>query len=238
MFKKNVIRKFVILFFVCTLSTQLQSQVLIALLFGDKLNSGNLEFGLTGGLNMSNLTSLENAQMKAGLNLALFFNIKLSDKWYIHPEAAPKYATGVKSLPPYSLGDESLDNLLKDGTVTRKINTIAVPLMMRYRIKGEFFAEAGPQIGLRTKAKDIFENGDLSYEKNIQDQLTRFDAGFAFGLAQRFKKGPGAMALSLRYYAGFTDTDKFTPGSQKHSVFQILASIPVGGGKKKEAENK
>lgn len=237
MFKKNLVRKFAALFFVCFVSSQLHSQVLIALLFGDKLNSGNLEFGLTGGLNMSDISNFDQAKMKQGLNLALFFNIKLSDRWYIHPEAAPKYATGVKSLPPYPLGDESLDNLLKDGTVTRKISTIAVPLMMRYRIKGQFFAEAGPQINLRTKAKDVFENGDLTYEKDIKDQLTRFDAGLAFGFAQRLKQGPGAVALSVRYYAGITDLDKLTPGSQKHGVFQLLASIPVGGGKQK-AERK
>ena len=46
------------------------------------------------------------------------------------------------------------------------------------------------------------------------------------------------MALSIRYYAGFTDTDKLTAGSQKYGVFQLLASIPVGGENKKRKEVK
>ncbi len=229
-----MVKKTTTLVVVMLIASQLHSQVLIALLFGDKLNTDKLDFGLTAGLNLSTISNLADAKTKEGLNLALFFNIKLNDSWYIHPEAALKYAAGAKSLKPYALGDESLDNLLADGTVTRQISTIAVPLMMRYRIKGQFFAEAGPQIGIRTRAKDLFENGDLSYENNLKDQVTRFDAGLAFGFAQKLKKDPGAVALSIRYYAGFTDTDKLTAGSQKYGVFQLLASIPVGGGKQKK----
>ena len=57
--------------------------------------------------------------------------------------------------------------------------------MMRYRIKGQFFAEAGPQIGIRTRGKDLFENGDLlSYEITLKDQVTRFDAGLTLVFAQ------------------------------------------------------
>jgi hypothetical protein len=124
--------------------------------------------------------------------------------------------------------------LLSGGDVTRKIRNIAVPILMRYRLKGELFAEAGPQIGLRTKAKDVFESGDLTYENNIEDHITRFDFGFAFGLAQRLRKEPGSMALGIRYYFGLTDIDKFTEGSQKNGVWQINASIPVGAGKQKQ----
>jgi len=36
-----------------------QSQVLITLLLGDKLNSDGLEFGLEGGLNWANVSGLE-----------------------------------------------------------------------------------------------------------------------------------------------------------------------------------
>jgi hypothetical protein len=37
----------------------------------------------------------------------------------------------------------------------------------------------------------------------------------------------------LRYYIGVTDIDKLNSGSQKNGVFQILANIPIGVGKKK-----
>ena len=95
------------------------------------------------------------------------------------------------------------------------------------------FAEGGPQLNLRTKAKDVFESGDLTYKNHIEDNITRFDFGFTLGLAQKLNKEIGSVALGLRYYIGLTDIDKLAPGSQKNGVFQILASIPIGVGKKK-----
>jgi hypothetical protein len=227
-------KRFGILLALFVLSSRGHGQVLIALLFGEKLNTGKLEFGLTGGLNLANISDIPDAKSRAGLNLALFFNIKLNDNLYIHPEAMPKYPTGVSKLKPYSLNNASLDSLLSSGDVTRKIKNIAVPILVRYRLKGQLFAEGGPQIGLRTKAKDVFESGDLTYENDIEDNITRFDFGFALGLAQRLRKEPGAMALGIRYYFGVTDTDKFNEGSQKNNVWQINLSIPVGAGKQKQ----
>jgi hypothetical protein len=211
-------------------------QVIIALLFGDELNTGKLEFGLSAGINESDISGLPAGKMKPGLNLALFFNIKLNDRWYIHPEAIPKYPGGAKKLKPYSLNDNDLDQLFADGEVTRKIKNIAVPILVRYRVFDLFFAEAGPQIGLRTKAHDIFKSGNLTYEHDIRDQITRFDFGVAFGIAQRFRKGVGALAIGLRYYLGVTDIDKLESGAQKNNILQLSVNIPIGatGGKKKQ----
>src|SRR5262252_6503332 len=125
---KNSCKKIVILliFFMHTSATH--SQVIIALLFGDKLNSGKMEFGLTGGLSISDISNFEDAKSKTGFNLGLYFDIALSDKWYIHPEAVPKFPTGVSNVVPYSLGDANLDSLLQNGNVTRKIKNIVLPV--------------------------------------------------------------------------------------------------------------
>jgi hypothetical protein len=233
---KNGCKRIFILtvFIIC--SSTVYSQVIIALLFGDKLNSGKMEFGLTGGLSMSDISNFYNTKFKTGLNLGLYFNIKLNDKWYIHPEAIPKFPTGVSKLQPYTLGDANLDSLLQNGEVTRKIKNITVPVLIRYRVTNQFFAEAGPQIGLRTKAKDIFESGDLTYENKIEENITRFDFGLALGLAQKLGKEPGGMTLGIRYYFGLTDIDKLTTGSQKNGVLQINASIAVGAKKKQKTQ--
>ena len=44
------------------IASQLHSQVLIALLFGDKLNTDKLDFGLTAGLNLSTISNLADAK--------------------------------------------------------------------------------------------------------------------------------------------------------------------------------
>ncbi|HEY6977317.1 MAG TPA: porin family protein [Chitinophagaceae bacterium] len=226
--------KFFGVWLICLCTSPADSQVIIALLFGDKLNSDKLEFGLSGGLNQSYLTNFTDTKSKSGFNIGLYFNIKLDDKWFIRAEAVPKFPTGASKLNPYSLQDANLDSLLQDGDVTRKIKNIALPILIRYRIKNLLFAEAGPQLDLRTKAKDVFEVGDLTYKNKIEDNITRFDFGFAFGLTQKLNKNIGSMAFGIRYYMGVTDIDKLTQGSQKNGVFQILASVPVGTGKQKQ----
>src|SRR4051794_10938491 len=222
-----------ILGLICLSASQVHSQILIALLFGDKLNTDKLEFGLSGGLNISTISNLTDTKTRNGFNLGLYFNIKLNDNCFLRVEAVPKFPGGVAKMKPYSLNDAGLDSLLYAGDVTREIKNIGLPVLIRYRIKNLLFAEGGPQLNLRTKAKDIFESGDLTYKNHIEDNITRFDFGFTFGLAQKLNKQIGAVALGIRYYIGLTDIDKINPGSQKNGVFQVLANIPIGVGKKK-----
>jgi hypothetical protein len=216
---------------ICLFVSQSKGQVIIALLFGDKLNSDKLEFGLSGGLNLSNISNYYDGQTNYGFNLGLYLNWRLNQNWYLRAEAAPKFPTGASQLDPYSLHDANLDTLLRSGDVKRKIKNIALPILIRYRIKDLLFAEAGPQLQLRTKANDIFESGNLTYKNDIEDYLTRFDFGFAFGLSKRLNKSRGSMAIGVRYYFGFTDIDKVTDGAQKNRVFQLLANVPIGTGK-------
>jgi len=231
---KALCKKISIISLICLCASCADGQVIIALLFGDKLNSDKLEFGLAGGLNQSYISNFNHTKTKSGFNFGLYFNIKLGDSWFIRAEAAPKFPTGASKLKPYSLNDSNLDSLLQNGDVTRKIKNIALPILMRYRIKNLLFAEVGPQIDLRTKAKDVFESGNLTYKNKIEDNITRFDFGFAFGLTQKLNKNIGSMAFGIRYYMGITDIDKLTQGSQKNGVIQILANIPVGAGKQKQ----
>ena len=66
------------------ISTKVQSQVVIALLFGDKLNSPGLKFGLDGGINLSSLTNISSAKFTPGFNLGLYFDIlfKQNSNWF------------------------------------------------------------------------------------------------------------------------------------------------------------
>jgi hypothetical protein len=218
---------------ICLSSSQSHSQVIIALLFGDKLNSDKLEFGLAGGLNLSHISNMTDTKNRSGFNLGLYFNIRLNDDCFLRIEAVPKFPTGVSKMKPYSLNNAGLDSLLYAGEITREIKNIGLPVLIRYRIKNLLFAEGGPQLNLRTKAKDIFESGDLTYKNHIEDNITRFDFGFALGLVQKLNNQIGAVALGVRYYIGITDIDKVSPGSQKNGVLQLLVNIPIGVGKQK-----
>jgi hypothetical protein len=212
-----------------------KSQVIIALLFGDKLNSEKLEFGLTVGPNFSNLSNSE-ASWKAGLGLGLYFNVKLSDNWFFHPEAVPKSPFGGKNIPVYPLDDPNLNNSFQNGSITREISYISLPLLFRYRITGLLFAEAGPQLSLRINAKDIFKEdvagGDLEFTKNVESDYTRFDFGAAAGLVIKLKRENG-VGVGLRYYYGFVDVLKTLAGNQQNSGLFAYVSFAVGGVKSK-----
>src|SRR4051812_2346334 len=115
-------------------ASKADGQVIIALLFGDKLNSDKLEFGLSGGLNKSYLSNVADAKAKTGFILGLYLDLKLNKSWYLRLEAVPKFPTGVSRLKPYSLDSPELDTLLKNGDVTRKIKNIALPMLVRYKL--------------------------------------------------------------------------------------------------------
>ena len=218
-----------------------QSQVLISLLFGDKLNSEKLEFGLMVSPTLCNITNAQ-AKYRFGLGLALYFNLKLTDRFFFQLEAIPKSAMGARGITPYSTGDSSLDRLFTGGEVIRKINTISLPLLARYRIGGLWFAETGPQIDWMLKTTDEFKNSvhsnDLTYTKEISKEITNFDVGWAVGLVYKFSKGI-SMSAGIRYFYGFTDIVKTTEGNQHNSAWLFNVYIPIGAGKaaaKRQAE--
>jgi hypothetical protein len=207
------------------------SQVLIALVFGKKLNSGKLSFGLVGSPMLSTISGIE-GKPRLGLDIGLYFDIKLNDRWSLHPEALPKSNFGADKLKPYSTGNAAIDGLYTDGSVTRIIRAMSLPLLVRYRIAGLFYAEAGAQVNLMTKAKDVFkvkvDGNKLNYDYETSDNYTRFDMGLLAGLVYKLSQRSASMSLGLRYYGGLTDMMKAAPGTQLNNAFTFNIYIPVG----------
>jgi hypothetical protein len=228
------LKKYLIVFLFLCYGKAAYSQVIIALLFGDKLNSGKMEFGLMVSPTLTNISNIE-SNYRPGVDFGLYFNIKMSDRIYLHPEAIPKLAYGAKNLAPYSTGNTDLDSLYTNGSVERVVKAIGLPLLVRYRISGSFFAEAGPQIDLITNAKDIFKTevneNDLSYENKTKDNYTRFSVGGVVGISYKIKPGMHGMTLGLRYHCGFTDILKPDAGKQANNAWLFNVYIPVGAGK-------
>jgi hypothetical protein len=213
------------------------SQVLIAVIFGDKLNSGKVEFGLILSPCLTNVTNI-GAAYRTGLDLGLYFNIKLSDDLFFSPELTAKSAFGAGHIAPYPTGNDSLDHLLAGGDVTKKAQGFSMPLKMRYRVIHRLFAEAGLQVDLLfKKSKDEFHStvndNPLDYTKNIKDEFTRFDLGVTGGLIYKIKRDRG-MGIGVRYLYGLTDVYKAQPGSQVNSLWLLNITIPIGAGKVQE----
>ena len=231
--QKPIMKKLIAIACLICLCKTSYSQVLIALAFGDKLQTGKLEFGLSVNPGFSSISNIQ-CDPKFGLGLALYFNVKFSEDFFLHLEASPKLPLGAKGIAPYPTGNDSLDFMFETGSIERNIKAMSVPLLARYRITGKLFAEAGPQIDWILKVKDIYEatvNGsDLTYTTKVTDQFTKFDVGLAGGLSYKLKKDKG-VALGFRYYYGMTDIMKTVEGNQANRQFSFLVAISVGVGK-------
>ena len=237
-------KKLFLLAALCLVIHHANSQVIISLLLGDKLNSGKIEFGLDGGYNNSTLQGLDHAKGLGSFNLGFYFDFKTKHPaWQFNTGVIVKSSMGAGNLPVYQLGDAALDSAFKGGKVDRRINYFNVPVMMKYTFKSNIYAKAGIQLGLRNKAFDEFSNSvkdkdDLHLKIKTKDKYHSLDAGLAFGLGYRLMGGNG-MNLGVQYYLGLVDVVKDdTSPKQFNRVFYATVGIPIGKAKaKKKMEN-
>jgi hypothetical protein len=216
------------------------SQVIISLLFGDKLNTPKIEFGLEGGANFSTISNLDQADTRTDFNLGFYFDFMLKNpSWAVNTGVIVISTLGAKGLPVYSLNDEQLDNAFAGGNVSRQINYFHVPIMMKYKFDNNIYVKAGTQLGLLSKAYDEFKNEyngeDLEYSNKIRDQIHVIDAGLAIGAGYRLMGGNG-MNIGLNYYYGLVPVMKGDGPNQFHRSLYLTVGIPIG--KAKAAEKK
>ncbi len=223
----------VISFFLLTSAAR--AQVLIVAIFGDKLNSGKIEFGLDGGYNPSWLIGQKEAETLNNFNLGFFFHVKLSEKSFISTGVHVKSNVGGSGMPTYSIGDPEFDNVYANGELTTKLSIFYVPIMWQQRFN-QFFIEGGIQPGLRSKVKDIFtaENygGELEYTRNVSDDYTRLDFGLVGGMGYRLKPGPVSTSLGVNYYYGMVDVYKPDDLKITNATLYVYVRIPIGAGEK------
>ena len=215
-------------------------QVLISILFGEKLNSPNIEFGLDGGLNLASIEGLEPSRQHGTLNLGFYFDFKIkqSPSWMFHTGVIVKSTMGAQDIPVYPTRNQDLDNAMVDGSVERRLGYFNVPILLKYKWRNNLFVEAGPMVALMNRStNDIFTTttdggGDLNYKLNIKDQYHPLDGGVMAGIGYRLLGGNG-MNIGVRYYYGLVDItiDDSTP-SQYNRALYLAVGIPIGVGKK------
>ena len=234
-------KKLLLIIIVSIFSFQVNSQILLSLIFGDKLNSDELEFGLDGG---GSITKISNMDTKAYLRdwyLGYYFDFKTKFNFNIYTGTHIKSRLGVGNLTNVDLEYlgitpiEDIDGRTVDGKYSQRLNTFVVPILIRKYLKNNIYFEAGPQLGLTYKSFVQFEEDTKERESIIKEYnngLTNwFEAGIACGAGYKLKKGAG-WAFGIQYFYGFTDVYKNRSGT-KNSGFFIRATVPIG---RKKAE--
>jgi len=238
------LKKIILIIIFLLSSYTANAQVIISLLFGDKLNTGNIEFGLDGGLSLATMDGIEGAKYLRTWNLGFYFDIKLADpSWMIHTGVIVKSTLGTKNAPLYSLDDADLDSAFSGGSVTTRLQYFNVPIMMKYKFDNNIYVEGGIALGLIHGATDIFTNSvqeedDLQYERDVVKSYHLLDAGIMIGVGYRLLGGDG-MNLGVRYYHGLVDVyvDDTVPNRYNRS-FYLTLGIPIGAHESTEDEKK
>ena len=222
-----------------------QSQVLITLIFGDKLNSPDLEFGLEGGLNWANISGMETNDFSRKWNLGFYFDFRLKKQWFLYTGVLVKSNLGVGKLTLNDLNSINAniyvgnDGELLKGDYSQKLNYFMVPVLAKYRFKSNFYIELGPQFGLMFKSWVEFEsdvdNIEAIFKEFNKDNINKLDAGAMLGVGYKFKSGQG-WSIGAKYYYGFVDVYKNVSGTKNSSIFLKL-NIPIGAGEKAQEKN-
>ncbi len=232
-----------VLFMIVSVSAQ--SQVLITLLLGDKLNSDGLEFGLEGGVNWTKISGLETKRYDRRWNLGFYFDIRVKNQWSLYTGVLVKANMGVAKLSEndiLKLGVSKYSDTsgLVVGDYSHKLSYFIVPILMKYNMKNHFFIAAGPQFGLMYNSWFEFESDidgkDAIIKEYNKDDIKRIDMGATVAVGYRMWKGTG-WSIAAKYYMGFLDVYKDIKGS-KNSGFYFEVNIPIGAGEKPSKDEK
>jgi hypothetical protein len=216
----------------------------MTILFGDKLNSDGIEFGLVGGINWAAIERMDSRHYDTKWNLGYYFDIRLKNQWSLYTGVLMKANYGVGKLTDNDLEflnatiyyDGSEENLPIKGEYKQKINAFMLPVLAKYTFKNHFHLELGPQFALMYKSfieftSDI-EGRDLIMKEYNSDDIHNIDAGILGGFGYQLMKGSG-WTIAAKYFQGLTNVYKNRGGSYNRSFFVEL-NIPIGAGKKKQ----
>ncbi len=213
-----------------------QSQVLLSLIFGDKLNSEGLEFGLEGGVNWSSIANLESNDRLSSFNLGFYFDIRLKNQWNLYTGVLVKAKHGNDKLTASDLEFLGIEPFEANGTYSQKLNYFMVPALIKYNFENRIYAELGPQFGLMYDGWVEFNSDENGQEAKIKtsndDNINKFDVGVTIGTGYRLRPVDG-MTLGIKYYYGFTNVYEGISGSNNSSLF-LKMNIPIGANKKKK----
>ncbi|OOV17522.1 porin family protein [Flavobacterium sp. LM4] len=150
------------------------------------------EFGIKGGLNMSNLYTddADDENVLFGFNAGVYATLPVSDFVAIQPELL--FTTRGSKL--------EYNNALIEGNAKFKLNYIEVPLLVRVNLTKNFNIHAGGYASYLVSSK-VTGEGSFNFEEEFDtDNFNKFDAGIAAGVGLDFNP----ISIGVRYNYGLT----------------------------------
>jgi hypothetical protein len=153
--------------------------------------------GVKGGLNFSNfrVDDIGDNNVKAGLNLGLFFKMPVSEAVAIQPEIL--YSSKGSKI--------KYDNFAQgEGEYRFNFNYLELPIMGVFSLGDHFNIQAGPYVAYLASVniKDMQEDGSIQGVKDLNEKnFNRFDYGLAAGIGADFN----GFVAGVRYNYGLNE---------------------------------
>lgn len=217
------------------ITIETKAQPLIMLLVGDKISSEEFVGGITGGLNLTNVSGLDGATSKLSWSFGASLHWRLTDQWHFAPEIYFKTPGGTNGLSGLWKSQPSVDTLISDRKEWLSTSYVAIPFLMKYRV-GMFYIMAGPQVGYLVAATDnasgsTAEGAAVVIEKSAFGRVNHWDVGAVIGaeilLVPEF--GINSLRLGIRYYQGLLDVVTNDNTTSYNSGVSVSIGVPIGG---------
>ncbi|MDD4972182.1 MAG: porin family protein [Paludibacter sp.] len=158
-----------------------------------------IQFGVRGGLNLSNLyaSDASSSDMIVGFNLGVFNKIPVSSFLAIQPEF---YVTTKGASVTYN-------NLFVDGTAKFNLTYLEVPVLCVANVTRMLNVQFGPYVAYLVdgKVKNVANVTLFNFEQNINvNDYNRIDAGLVLGAGLEI----GSITMGARYNLGMTKVGK------------------------------
>lgn len=202
------------------LAAPLQAQVLIGMLFGEKLATPTFNMGFEIGLNFATLNGLPGAERMNRTVFGLFGDWRFSEHFHLGAAFLPAAGRGANGLAPAFTGDPGIDSQVVGTTMSRSLGYIEVPVLLKWAPKRETGLRigVGPSIGFVTGATDRYAastaaGSEYVLERDIGDDLPDVDLGLSVEAEWRL----WMLAIAARYTHGFTDMRAAGTAAAVHS---------------------
>lgn len=164
--------------------------------------SGDVSYGVRGGVNYSNLSgdNLEDLESRLGFHASFFADIYMSDKLIISPELGVS-ALGVNEQ--YTVSDGlTLD---PGDDLDAKTNWLQLSLLAKLNLGDKLYIMAGPQAGVNVTQNDNNDYynydfagvGGIGYRFNSSWSV---DVRYGFGLSNIYDRGLGDLSEANNRY--------------------------------------
>ncbi|MEA1896214.1 MAG: porin family protein [Bacteroidota bacterium] len=233
--KKIISTLIVFLFFQFSV---VHAQILIGLIFGDKLNSDKMEFGLNVSANMTTMSHIDSDKFNRGLAIGLYIDYKFADHFALATSLLFSSPKGVRNFGTEEYFQPLPDSNWNVSKSIRGLSYMDLPLVVQYRPIPQIGIGLGIQTSLLLKAEDSFSHSyddwDIGSRIDITDNFNRLDFGLVASLNFHFSGNPGVQ-IRLNYSHGLVNVYNSSANRTAYNrTFQLGAMIPIKTGVKKK----